>query len=214
MKKSELIFRNLSKEVAFIEDISFMLSIPENKLLDVLDVYLQSQYRAYYHKHLGKFSDKIKLPIDDAHSLILLLDLLAYRIVPKHEVKDVLSALNEMTDKKAEVLRNFLNKLKEKSTQEILENLDLIDNEIGNLNPHIRDIEFNLQNRVVLKGNTIIKKIPVVTLQLITNNNKDKNIVELLEDDLDNLIKGLNEVKEKLKIIQGDKNETPSSSKA
>ena len=207
MKKSELIFGLLVNRSHFMKDLEFSLNLSQDDLQSILDVYLKSKYRTYYHVNLKQFAKKINLSPDEAHKIIHVLDYFAYRIVSEHEIKDILSALDEIGLKKSDKLVNFLQTLKK--AKKTLEILDLIDDEVGTINPHFHNLTFNIQNRIVLKDNKVIENLPIVLLQINTSQNDSDNIIELLNDDLDSLIDGLNEIRKKLNILkEGDKNES------
>ena len=207
MKKSELIFGQLVNRPNFMKDLEFSLNLSQDDLQSILDVYLKSKYRTYYHDNLKKFAKKINLSVDEALKVVHVLDYFAYRIVSEHEIKDILSALDEIGLKKSDKLVNFLQTLKK--AKKTLEILDLIDDEVGTINPHFHNLTFNIQNRIVLKDNKVIENLPIVLLQINTSQNDSDNIIELLNDDLDSLIDGLNEIKKKLNILkEGDKNES------
>ena len=200
MKKSELIFGKLANSPPFMKDLEFSLNLTQDNLQSILDVYLKSKYRNYYHHNLKKFAKKINLSVDEALKVVHVLDYFAYRIVPEYEIKDIISSLNEI-GLKSDNLVNFLQTLKK--AKKTLEILDLIDDEIGTINPHFHTLTFNIQNRIVLKDNKIIETLPIVLLKINNEN------IELLNDDLDTLIDGLNEIKKKLNILkEGDKNES------
>ena len=132
-----------------------------------------------------------------------MLDFFSYTIIPQYEINDIVKALNEITEKKF-TLKKFIEKLKNKKTQDILRELDLIDDEIGNINPHYEEIEYSIQERKVLKDNKVLKSFPVIILQIITSSEEsNKNVIELLEDDLDHIIDEFNDIKRKLEIIKG-----------
>ncbi len=192
-----------------MKDLEFSLNLSQDDLQSILDVYLKSKYRTYYHYHnnLKQFAKKINLSPDEAHKVIHVLDYFAYRIVSEHEIQDILAALDEIGLKKSDKLVNFLQTLKK--AKKTLEILDLIDDEVGTINPHFHNLTFNIQNRIVLKDNKVIENLPIVLLQINTSQNDSDNIIELLNDDLDSLIDGLNEIKKKLNILkEGDKNES------
>ena len=148
MKKLELIFGQLTNSLSFMKDLEFSLNLPQDNLQSILDIYLKSKYRAYYHDNLKQFSKKINLSVDEALKVIHVLDYFAYRVVPENEIQDILSALNEIGLKKSDNLVNFLETLKK--AKKTLEILDLIDDEVGTINPHFRNLTFNIQNRIVL----------------------------------------------------------------
>ena len=203
MKKSEKIFGNLVNNPSFKSDISLLNQLLSNKLEQILKIYLKSKYRGYYHNYGDKFATLIDIPIRDSHKLWHLLDFFSYTIIPQYEINDIVKALNEITEKKF-TLKKFIEKLKNKKTQDILRELDLIDDEIGNINPHYEEIEYSIQERKVLKDNKVLKSFPVIILQIITSSEEsNKNVIELLEDDLDHIIDEFNDIKRKLEIIKG-----------
>lgn len=202
MKTAEKVFRNLANNQSFKDDISLLNEL-SGKLKQILDTYLNSKYRNYYHHYGEKFAKLIDLPEKNSHVIWHLLDLFSYNVIPKNELQDIEIALNEIIDNKSK-LKGFLKKLKEKKTQDILEELDLIGDEIGNMNPHYEEIEYTLQDRKVIKDNKILKNFPVVTLKIITSKEEqDDNVIEFLEDDIDKLIDKLNEIKKQFGIIKG-----------
>ena len=203
MKKSEKIFGNLVNKPSFKSDILLLNQLLSNKLEQILKIYLKSKYRGYYHNYGDKFATLIDIPIRDSHKLWHLLDFFSYTIIPQYEINDIVKALNEITEKKF-TLKKFIEKLKNKKTQDILRELDLIDDEIGNINPHYEEIEYSIQERKVLKDNKVLKSFPVIILQIITSSEEsNKNVIELLEDDLDHIIDEFNDIKRKLEIIKG-----------
>ena len=203
MKKSEKIFGNLVNNPSFQSDILLLNQLLSNKLEQILKIYLKSKYRGYYHNYGDKFATLIDIPIRDSHKLWHLLDFFSYTIIPQYEINDIVKALNEITEKKF-TLKKFIEKLKNKKTQDILRELDLIDDEIGNINPHYEEIEYSIQERKVLKDNKVLKSFPVIILQIITSSEEsNKNVIELLEDDLDHIIDEFNDIKRKLEIIKG-----------
>lgn len=205
MKKSEILFGNFATNSAFIRDMNFLADTPQDVLDFALDIFLKSKYRSYYHIYIKKFAKNIKLTTEDAHTFLHLLFYFGYVVVPKYEVPEIILALREIVSDKADNLNSFLTKLKDKKTQEIFEILDLVDDEIGDINPHYENVTFNLQNRIVLRENKIIKNLPIITLQFITSEEDGNNILELLEDDLDSLIEKLNDLKQKFSLLnRGD----------
>lgn len=201
MKKSEEIFNSLAINLGFKKDVLFLNTLSD-KLGHILDIYLDSKYRDYYH-YGNKFAKLIDVDEKDSHRIWHLLDFLCYTIIPDYETKDIVEALNEITEKKLD-LNKFFEKLKDEKTQNILKELDLIDDEIGNINPQYVRLEYNIQERKILKDNRVIKSLPLVTLQIITSKDEpDEFVVELIEEDLDRIIDDFNGIKRKLKILKG-----------
>lgn len=201
MKKSEEIFSSLAINLGFKKDILFLNTLSD-KLGHILDIYLDSKYRNYYH-YGNKFAKLIDVEEKDSHRIWHTLDFLCYSIIPDHETNDIIEALNEITGEKLN-LKGFIEKLKDEQTQNILKELDLIDDEIGTINPKYIKLNYNIQERKVLKDNKVIKSFPLVTLQIVTSKEEpDEFVVELLEEDLNRIIEDFNEIKRKLKIVKG-----------
>lgn len=201
METAKKVFRNLASDQTFINDI-LLLNKLSDKLNQILDTYLDSKYRDYYHDLAEKFTDLIGLSKKDSHIIWHLLDFFSYRVIPENELQDIEVALNEITDDKSK-LSGFLEKLKDEKTQNKLNELDLIDDEIGNVNPHYKTIEYSLQDRKVIKDNKLLSNFPVVTMRIITSKEElDENVIELLEDDVDKLITKLNNIKKEIEIIK------------
>lgn len=202
MEKPELIFGNFADSKSFIRDLHIFLESSQEELELIVDTFLKSKYRYYYHYRLKEFSNIINSSIEDAHKILHLLDLFAYTTVKKYEVDIILSAIEHLTSEKSNNMADFLNKLKDNEIQERLKTLDLIDDEIGTINPHYRTITFNIQNRIVVKDKEVIANIPIVTLQVNTTGKEKDNAIELTYDDLDKLIKELNEVKKRVNLLK------------
>lgn len=202
MKKSELIFSPYLRHPGFFDDIEKILSFNKDEILSLLQNYLRSKYRSYYFVNIDKFATALQLSTNDAISIIRIFDYFAFQVVPKYDKKEIISALEELLSEKAN-LENYeiiIDKFMINETQEILQVLDLIDDEIGNINPHFRNITYNIQNRLVFKDTMIVKKIPVVTMEFNTSNDSNtKCVMELLDEDIDRLIEGLKSIKSKLK---------------
>ena len=206
MEKSQLVFGSLINNDAFKKSIKLLSSLSEGKLLSIQKTYLESKYRTYYHDHLDKFSKTIDLSLPETHALIHTIDFLAYRIVQDYSVQDIISAISELISENAEQLNSFLKNFKKKTTQEILENLDLIDDEIGTINPHFDDIRHNIQSRAIIKNGKVIDEIPIIQLQIDTSENNESIAIELIEDDLDKLIAKLNGIKQELIFLKNYRN--------
>jgi len=202
MKKSELIFSPYLRHPGFFDDIEKILSFNKDEILSLLQNYLRSKYRSYYFVNIDKFTTALQLSTNDAISIIRIFDYLAFQVVPKYDKKEIISALEELLSEKTN-LENYeiiIDKFKISETQEILQVLDLIDDEIGNINPHFRNITYNIQNRLVFKDTMIVKKIPIVTMEFNTSNDSNpKCVLELLDEDIDRLIEGLKSIKSKFK---------------
>ncbi len=204
MKKAELVFGKYSQNPPFLKDLKSMLSLSKESMENILDVYLSSEYRMYYHRHVDKFSEKTGLETTFAHTLTHLLDLFAYLIVPKDDVDNIIEALKEIEifdNHNLEIAEPFLSKLKDDETQKILDTLDLIDDEIGGINPRFSNITYNIQNRVVIKNDKIIKRFPVATIHLDTMED-DSLILEVLEDDIDSIMETLEQIKKHLLLSE------------
>ncbi|MCH8018310.1 hypothetical protein IH785_00525 [candidate division KSB1 bacterium] len=206
MEKSQLVFGSLINNDAFKKSIMLLSSLSEGKLLSIQKTYLESKYRTYYHDHLDKFSKKIDLSLPETHTLIHAIDFLAYHIVQDYSVQDIISAISELISENAEQLNSFLKNFKKKTTQEILENLDLIDDEIGTINPHFDDIRYNIQSRAIIKNRKVIDEIPVIQLQIDTSEKNESIVIEFIEDDLDKLITKLNGIKQELIFLKNYRN--------
>lgn len=200
MKQSEKVFGRLASNPSFKKDILFLNKL-SNKFDQILKTYLKSQYREFFH-YGDEFAKLIDLPIKDSHRLWHLLDLFGYSIVPNYETDDIIEALNEITEIKLS-LKTFIEKLKDEKSQDLLKELDLINDEIGKINPHYAKLIFNIQERKVFKDNKVIKNFPIITLQIATSSEEsDENVFELLEEDVDRIIDEFNDIKRKLKILK------------
>ena len=201
MKTAGKVFRNLVENELFKEDILFLNKF--NMLNQALDIYLQSEYRNYYHDNDKAFSKKINASIEDAHRLWHLIDFFSYTISPKFDSNTISKAVEELIGIKPK-LKKFLKRLEEKQTQELLDEIDLIGDEIGNVNPRFKEIEYNIQERKVFKDDKVIKSFQVISLKIITNDEEsNNNTFEILENDLDYIIEGFNNMKKKLKLTKG-----------
>ena len=201
MKKSELIFGRLSSNPGFLSDLSFFVDLSKEKLDQGLEVFLNSKYRFSCHNDLDSFAENLDLSLEKAHAVTHLIDILAYQLIPKYEIKDIVVAINELTQDKAVNVEYILNKLKSSEVKEILDIMDLVDDEIGTINPHFKNITYNIQERIVVKDDKIIKKIAIVLLKIDVGD-KEKSIgIEFLGDDLDKLINGLGNIKKKLNLL-------------
>jgi low affinity Fe/Cu permease len=209
MKKSELIFSPYLRHPGFFDDIEKILSFNKDEILSLLQNYLRSKYRSYYFLNIDKFAAAMQLSNNDAISIIRIFDYFAFQVIPKYDKKEITSALEDILPQ-AENLENYeiiIDKFKLNETREILQVLDLIDDEIGNINPHFRNITYNIQNRLVFKDIMIVKKIPIVTMEFNTTDDSNiKCIMELLEEDIDKLIKGLKNIKNKLSKMSNSTN--------
>lgn len=204
MKVSEKVFRNLVNNPGFKEDLLAVNGDTE-KLISGLDVFVKSEYRYFYHDRISKFADKADLPIEEAHRVWHVIDMFGYSIVPRFDVETICKAIEEFIGEKNN-LRVFIEKLKDEKTQNLLSEIDLVDDEIGNITPQITGLQYHLQDRKVFKENKIIRSFPVTSVKIICDSEDSKEYVfELLEDDLDDMIEGLSEIKKKLNIMKGEK---------
>ena len=80
--------------------------------------------------------------------------------------------------------------------------MDLIDDQIGLINPHMPRINYYLDQRVVFHKEEIINKFSVILFQLKTRHNPEKDLVfELTEYDIDHFINRLTLIKKELEKL-------------
>jgi hypothetical protein len=201
MKKSEQVFSSFIRNSDFLNDLECVLSFDKDKIELFSDIMIRSKYRSYYFYNMSKFIADTKTSQEKSLSILRILDYFAYTIIPKHNKEDILQALDELFESRVDLsnLEFIINKFNENSIREKLKILDLIDDEIGTINPHFKNITFNIQNRFVMKDNEIIYRLPIATVEFnITKENDSKYIMELLGEDIDQLINGLKDIQKKL----------------
>lgn len=210
MQNQKNIFEQFANVPDFLHGMELLLNLSEESQSKLLGVYISSEYRNYYCVHSEKFAKILDLQIDEAHDIFHVFDFLAYRVLPKNEPEEIVQALISLKfdAEKSARLKTVLIKLCDSGTQNTLKNLDLIDDEIGAINPHLPRITYHIDQRLVLRDDKIIKTFPIVIMQFKTRHqNNNKVIFELTGDEIELLADQISAIKNQLAILENHYNQ-------
>jgi len=204
MKSDEKIFGNLIKQSEFLQELKALFNLPKTTQQKLFETYISAPYRLYYCKHSDELAAIINTEDNVAHRLFHIFDFLAYNILSSNEPDEVIESLKPIFGNvDFEAIKEIFIQLKDQKTRNRLNIIDLIDDQIGLINPHMARIDYHLDQRIVFHKEEVVNKLPVILFQLKTRHEPEKKLVfELTEYDIDPFIRKLNSIKQELEKMK------------
>ncbi|HKJ69620.1 MAG TPA: hypothetical protein VKA68_16810 [bacterium] len=201
MNDFEKVFGKYANSKVFLNDLEDFLTLTANKKEKLLSAFISSEYRTYYCLHSRNLAELLEVEDEKAHSIYHVFDFIAYKILKDNTVEEIIAAFNSKDYNKKDISSTgiILQKLDSPELEEQLTNLDIIDDEIGAINPHWPLIEFHIDTRAIYKAGRIIKTLPLALIQFKARHDDENKItMELTADDIDLIIDSLTDIKQKL----------------
>ena len=208
MEIAEKIFGRLIKNDEFLQNLKLFIELPETTQQKLFDAYIASPYRRYFCLNSEKLASILDIDENTAHGVFHIFEFLVYNILPKNNPEEIVEAFRSLKfdDKHLTKTKKILIQLKESGTQRKLTILDLIDDEIGKINPHLPRIDYQIDQRLIIENNEIVDVLPVIIFQLRTRHRSENRIAfELTKEDIENLINKFTSIRKQLDKIKSTK---------
>lgn len=208
MEIAEKILGRLIKHEEFLQSLKSFIELPEATQQKLFETYVSSPYRRYFCLNSEKLASILEIEDDTAHDMFHIFEFLTYNVLTNNNPEEIVEALKSLNLDHKHLIKTkkIFIQLKESEIQRKLKKLDLIDDEIGKINPHLPRINFQIDQRFIIDKGEIVDVLPVIIFQLKSRHQSDDHMAfELTEDEVENMANKFASIKKQLDKIKSTK---------
>ena len=200
------IFNDEETPQSFIDDFRIVVSLPEEKIKNILYILVDLDYIIQYKAKAKELSKELDMDEDDILSAFDVSVFLLQKFFSEVSKEDLKKDLKQIADKPEEITK-LKNVLKQIDTPEFKEKFEtVVDSTIETRKglPALDGISYTINKRAVIRNGELVREIPIVILRLGTdfNNKKEYITIQQTKEELQNLIDVLKEALDNVKKLK------------